>query len=186
MSNFIFEDYAEALLKQNPEWRPILAYEGNEYTKGYPDFSDRYLISSNGLVKTLKTNKLKQLTISRCPYLEVKLNKKKEYKIRVHRLVALNFLPPCPGPQGTKKGHYVVNHKDKNKLNNDVCNLEWLTSSDNIRHRIDCPFLSLKDIEEIKNDNRKAYKIIRHYNISMSTLYRIRNNKRAYSEFNVV
>lgn len=53
----------------------------------------------------------------------------KTYKvIRVHRAVATAFLgdPPFDGAQ--------VNHKDGNKQNNNVSNLEWCTRSENRRH----------------------------------------------------
>jgi hypothetical protein len=45
----------------------------------------------------------------------------------VHRLVATALLPnPLGLPQ--------INHKDGNKANNRVDNLEWTTASDNLRH----------------------------------------------------
>lgn len=47
--------------------------------------------------------------------------------VHVHRLVASLFLP---NPEGLD----TVNHKDGNKLNNSVHNLEWLTNADNVRH----------------------------------------------------
>lgn len=45
----------------------------------------------------------------------------------VHRVVATAFLP---NPQGLP----VVNHKDFNKANNKVENLEWMSHRDNSRH----------------------------------------------------
>lgn len=51
---------------------------------------------------------------------------------RVHRLVAQTFLdPPATGTAGSALS---VNHKDGNKLNADVDNLEWVTHSENSRH----------------------------------------------------
>lgn len=46
---------------------------------------------------------------------------------KVHRLVALAFLPRL-------LSQVEVNHKDGNKQNNNVSNLEWLSHSDNMKH----------------------------------------------------
>ena len=48
---------------------------------------------------------------------------------KVHRLVADAFIPKVEGKN-------VVNHKDCNKLNNHVDNLEWCTDLENVRHAI--------------------------------------------------
>lgn len=88
----------------------------------------QYLISSEGEIKNIKTNKILKGTI-RNGYQMVKLTiegKKKDYLI--HRLVAITFLKnPFNLPQ--------VNHKDKNKLNNSISNLEWISIQDNMIHR---------------------------------------------------
>ena len=61
-------------------------------------------------------------------YLEVKLIKDgKPIKYKVHRLVGETFIP---NPKGLK----TINHKDLNKRNNTLENLEWLSHSDNIKH----------------------------------------------------
>ena len=45
-----------------------------------------------------------------------------------YRLVAMAFLGMPPNEK------YTINHKDGNRLNNKVENLEWMTLADNIRH----------------------------------------------------
>lgn len=96
------------------EWRPIKGYE-------------RYEISNQGEVKNSKTNRILKKDSSR-KYYEVALSKNgKVKKFSIHRLVAEMFIPnPENKPQ--------VNHKDGNKLNNNVSNLEWVTISENILH----------------------------------------------------
>ena len=59
--------------------------------------------------------------------------------VLVHRLVANTFLGNAPC------GH-EVNHKDGNKQNNSVENLEWVTKSENQRHR----YLKLKAMQKSK------------------------------------
>lgn len=103
--------------------------------KGYPN----YEISNLGNVKSLsritrnakcsgykrKERLLKQFS-NKKGYLMVKLysEKNKSKSITVHRLVAQTFIPnPNNLPQ--------VNHKDENKMNNSVDNLEWCTNEYN-------------------------------------------------------
>lgn len=70
------------------------------------------------------------LQTSRKGYKTVVLHKSNKCKThQVHRLVATAFIPnPYNLPQ--------VNHKDVNKFNNKIDNLEWITNYDNIQHAI--------------------------------------------------
>ena len=89
-----------------------------------------YLVSNKGQVKSLKYNEERILkhSIDRKGYHRVHLSingKQKFYQ--VHRLVALAFIPnPDNKPQ--------VNHKDGNKDNCCVSNLEWNTNGENGKH----------------------------------------------------
>lgn len=48
----------------------------------------------------------------------------------IHRLVAMAFIP-------NPKNKRDVNHKDLNKENNNIDNLEWMTRSENMKHAYD-------------------------------------------------
>lgn len=61
--------------------------------------------------------------------------------MRVHKIVATTFIPNILNlPQ--------VNHKDGNKLNNNVENLEWCTDIENKHHAINNGLVDLKKREE--------------------------------------
>lgn len=89
-----------------------------KYIKGYEDI---YQINNLGEVKSIKRNIIMKPSIHRDGYYKIKLCKNGEKRwYQIHRLVAQTFLKnedklPC------------VNHKDENKLNNNVNNLEWCT-----------------------------------------------------------
>ena len=86
-----------------------------------------YIVTSDGVVIGLKSGK--QLKPSNVHgYLRVKLYKDAKPKsYQVHRLVASAFIP-------NEQGKEQVNHKDGDKGNNNVANLEWLTQSENQIH----------------------------------------------------
>ena len=61
----------------------------------------------------------------------------------VHRLCALTFLGEPQNIELKSTGERMtVNHKDGNRLNNNIENLEWLTLADNIRHAFDNGFIN--------------------------------------------
>jgi len=57
-------------------------------------------------------------------------NKGKKYRVKIHRLVYEVF-------KGKLKKGFVINHKDCNKLNNNVTNLEQIPYSKNTKHWYD-------------------------------------------------
>ncbi len=99
-----------------------------EIWKPIKDF-DNYSISNLGQVKNNNTGKILKQGI-KGGYSTLSLidndNNRKSWK--THRLVALAFIP---NPENKSD----VNHKDKNKINNCVNNLEWMTRKENNIHR---------------------------------------------------
>lgn len=109
-----------------------------EIWKDIERFEGKYQVSNTGKVRSIdridvngrfrKGVELKQL-IEIQGYYRVTLwhNRHKKEDIRVHNLVAVQFIP---NPENKK----TVNHIDGNKLNNNVSNLEWNTYSENHLH----------------------------------------------------
>lgn len=87
-----------------------------------------YQVSNMGNVKSVRNNKILSQTNHNGGYKLVSISIDGNHKeLTVHRLVALAFIP---NPNGCRD----VNHKDGNKANNSVENLEWVSHSENIKH----------------------------------------------------
>jgi hypothetical protein len=119
-------------MEEKEEWAEIINYEN-------------YEVSNLGNVRNKKTgrilkscNKIGYCIIGLCIHSKIKT-------FSVHRLVAEAFIP---NPE--KKAH--VNHKDKNKLNNNVKNLEWNTPLENNIHRS-------SGVIQNSNQNMKIYRV---------------------------
>ncbi len=105
-------------------WRDVVGYEGV------------YGVSDYGTVRRVKSGRiLRQQLIGSRPdgrYYSVTLCQHGVcVRYVVHRLVALAFLPLRDAQR------IQVNHKDANKLNNALSNLEWCTPSENVQHAAD-------------------------------------------------
>lgn len=114
-----------------------------EIWKDIPDFERYYQASNLGNIRSItRKAKVKILNndfrtvkgqlispaITKDGYLKVSLSKNhKRYYFRVHRLIAKTFIPNL-------NNYPEINHKDENKLNNNVDNLEWCTSKYNCNY----------------------------------------------------
>lgn len=115
----------------------------NEIWKDVPNYEGLYQVSNYGRLKSLEksvkfySGYAKKKCERKYPeriicknhiangYLQLELYKNgKAKKIKMHRLVAETFIP-------NPNNYPCVNHKDENKLNNCVDNLEWCTYSYN-------------------------------------------------------
>ena len=93
--------------------------------KDIRNYENMYAVTEDGRVWSYKSNKFLKQTLLNRGYLQVELyNNGVGKKFLIHRLVAEAYLPnPDNLPQ--------VNHKDENKQNNSVENLEWCTEKEN-------------------------------------------------------
>ena len=102
----------------------------NVVWRDIPDYEGLYQINNVGQIMSLRTGQLRQDVQSGHGYRAVQLSDQNHTKKRfyVHRLVAITFL----GAPSAKE--YVVNHKNLNKKDNRVENLEWTTNEGNMHH----------------------------------------------------
>lgn len=122
-------------------WKPIIGYEG------------LYEVSNLGRVKTLSKIVNNYPNTTRVLPEKIRLgniNKKLGYRMislskdgdvhtmYVHRLVALAFIP-------NPKNFPMINHKDEDKTNNNVSNLEWCTP------RYNMAYSNVFDAAKLKN-----------------------------------
>lgn len=142
-----------------------------EVWKDIPGYEGLYQVSDLGRVRSLerwrynpKCKDGKQYVpekilkaAERTGYLVVAINKNgKRKSYSVHRLVAQAFIP---NPENKR----TVNHKDGNKKNNRVSNLEWNTDSENVNHAIITGLLKFEN-------NRKGSKEVEQYDKNMNLI----------------
>jgi len=111
------------------EWKPIKDYESLYEISNYGNIKskDRIVNAKHNSKRIVKGRNM-SFFINKSGYLEATLCKNSKKKLhRVNRLVAETFIP-------NSENKPCVNHKDGNKLNNNVNNLEWCTYSENLIH----------------------------------------------------
>jgi len=98
-------------------WKNVVGYDG------------LYSVSEYGSIINLRSGKVLNPSDNGIGYLVITLTYGEKKSFLIHRLVAIAFID---NPMNYK----TVNHKDGNKRNNHISNLEWCTQKQNILHSI--------------------------------------------------
>jgi len=127
------------IIENSERWFDLTLLPNEEFAD-IKDYEGLYQISNYGRVKTLEryyflgNNKIKvkekilKSSNNNYGYANVTLSKKnKQKEICTHTLVAKHFIP---NPENKP----TINHKDGNKKNNKISNLEWATYSEQEYH----------------------------------------------------
>ena len=100
--------------------------------KDIKNFEGIYSIDINGIVYNELKGTIKKPTKLTIGYLMFDLYRNnKATKVYLHRLIAEHFIHNDDPINKTQ-----VNHKNGNKLDNSISNLEWISHGDNIRHAV--------------------------------------------------
>lgn len=143
-------------------------------TKPIKGWEDKYTISSNGDVYSIRTGKFLKPRLSLGGYARVALcdgGVRREY--RVHRLVAEAFLD-------NPNKYDQINHKDFNTLNNYLDNLEWCDCKYNTHYSIDANRVGFGNQKSLRNTDGKfkqckAYTFTNVYNGKQFTIIGLKN-----------
>lgn len=115
-------------MKTQEIWKDVVGYEGLYQVSNFGQVKrlNTHQTTATGVSRKLKGHIVKNYIKAQYLYCDLTSNKNTKHH-RIHRLVAEAFLEnPNNLPQ--------VNHKDENKLNNNVNNLEWCDSKYNTRY----------------------------------------------------
>jgi len=149
--------------------------------------AEGYFVKSDGIIYSTWSGgtgrcepTIRKAWISNSGYEMIKFHDKDKSKtFSVHQLVAEHFV------EGKFEGA-VINHKDRNKLNNNYTNLEWTTQKDNLKHMdfvrnfVRCKVykdgLFWGEFHTVREMSRKVAK---HFNISGKSFEKYGYNKKA-------
>lgn len=167
-------------------WKPVKGFELGYEISNYGRLKSISRAVDYGWKKAKRPSKILKPRISKGGYYYTVLSINKVRKTKkIHRLVAETFLQE-------NKDKTNVNHIDGNKLNNNLCNLEWCNSSENTIHaqklglkkavkgeKSHLSKLTKEDVLEIRRiketTNLSNQKISEKFNCSYSQIQRIVN-----------
>lgn len=107
---------------------------------------EEYSVDTNGVIYSKRGLPLKYSTTKRGYHIVTFSIAGKLKSFSVHQVVARQFIP------NDNPARNQVNHKNGITTDNRVCNLEWMTNYENMRHRID---VLKKDMTSIKHHSAK-------------------------------
>jgi hypothetical protein len=153
-------------------WKDIPNYKGI-YQASNTGFirthKDKTTFTKNGNIRKWSQRTLRPKGITPKTGFRVSLWKDKISKdFLVARLVATTFLENLINTKMT------VNHKDGNRLNNNINNLEWMTLGDNIRHGFETGLYTCQKRTRLTNLDTKETVVFR--SMSLASQYLENNN----------
>lgn len=155
------------------------------------NINNNYIVSDDGFVKSIKTNKILKQKLDKDNYLSINMSmggRGNTRQVFVHRLVAEAFI-------SNPENKPLVKHIDGNPINNCAENLKWVTSKENVEHSIEIglknnDYGSLSCNSKLSPNEisycRKMYQprsklydcreLAKRFNVSKSTMSYILNN----------
>lgn len=132
------------------------------------NYGERFEISTDGKIGNKLTGTILKLTVNRQGYLSVcvSLGSKSNLKLlKLHKVIAETFIE-------NTENKPIINHKDGNKLNNSLENLEWCTYKENSQHALKMGLLVVR-----KGFECSRSKLTREDVIFIRNNYKPRDNK---------
>lgn len=138
-----------------------------------------YKINKGGVILGKKGFPLKyNPNVDGYPVVNINNDMGKNRCMRIHRLMALQYIP---NPNNLP----IVNHKDGNKTNFKLDNLEWVTIQENVTHAIEvikvdkkCNTDLTREVVELickdLEDGKKPKEIYQKYNVTLSIVSKIK------------
>ncbi len=178
------QERMESLAEGQEKWRAVPGYEGRYSVSNFGRVlanEKSFMRKNSGLMvykeRIMKTSILRG-------YHRVTLRKNNRPRLfGVHRLVAMAFIP---NPMSKKS----INHKDFDRANNRVENLEWVTNQENTKHSLDhnrfpsgeknlnsIPLSVVRGALKMINDGEKYLDIGPKLGISLDSVYQIAHGR---------
>ena len=128
-----------------------------------PSLDFRYEVSRDGIVRNIKSMKIKKQQLTPLGYYRTnyRVNKtnphyspNQGWSRFLHQLVMECWGPKQPSP------NHIIDHIDRNKLNNDISNLRWVTPSENSNNKDKEAVRKILSISQLNSNKKKRIAVI--------------------------